>query len=222
MFGWSSTETVGNIALLLSICLYLAGLTICFEIFKRKSVGDISAFPFLSGIFNCLINFMYGYLVNNKQIKTVTVVGFNLEVFYVFFFLFYCSNKRKVLNQFALIIAINASISYYAFVLSRPSSSDTINLIGSIAAVVNIVMYGSPLASLNAVLKTKSTESLSFPLCFVNLLCSLFWTAYGFMLKDRFLLMPNLLGGFLAFILISLFFKFPRSSSTLQAKNYIL
>ena len=67
-------------------------------------------------------------------------------------------------------------------------------------------------------IKTRSTESLSFPLCLANFVCASLWALYGLMLNDYFVMIPNLIGTVLGFAQVSLFNKFPSLSVATRSK----
>ena len=61
----------------------------------------------------------------------------------------------------------------------------------------------------------QSTESLSFPLCFANLVVPIEWALYGILINDIFVQVPNFLGAILGFVQVALFYKYPRQSGLL-------
>jgi solute carrier family 50 (sugar transporter) len=62
------------------------------------------------------------------------------------------------------------------------------------------------------VIKTQSTESISFYLCSFNFIVGLEWFIYGLLINDRFVQIPNLLGALLGIVQLSLFTKYPSQS----------
>jgi len=82
-------------------------------------------------------------------------------------------------------------------------------LLGPIADVAVIIMFGGPLAATFTVLKEKSTRSMPFGFTFainVNCLCWFFY-AY-FVLDDPFIYMPDFAGIVLSTIQLTLFWRF--------------
>lgn len=61
-------------------------------------------------------------------------------------------------------------------------------------------------------IKTQSTESISFYLCSFNFIVGLEWFIYGVLINDLFVQIPNLLGALLGLVQLSLFFKYPSQS----------
>lgn len=65
---------------------------------------------------------------------------------------------------------------------------------GICAALVNVVSYAAPLASLQAVLREKSTALMPVEMCVGNFCCSALWLSYGWISEDSFIILPNFLG----------------------------
>jgi solute carrier family 50 protein (sugar transporter) len=68
------------------------------------------------------------------------------------------------------------------------------NRVGLFGVVVGTCMFAAPFATVRQVLKTKSADSLPFPIIFVNLLNGILWTLYGLQLHDAYVIGPNVLG----------------------------
>ena len=61
-----------------------------------------------------------------------------------------------------------------------------VHVIGYCGCVTTTVMFGSPLATLGRVVRTKSTESMVFSLCLMNFIVSVTWALYGYVIGDLF------------------------------------
>ena len=59
------------------------------------------------------------------------------------------------------------------------------------------------------IFKTRSTDTLSFALCFTNFSAACLWSLYGSMIHDYFIAAPNMVGSVLGFAQVALFVKFP-------------
>lgn len=205
-------DFVGNLAACFSASLYLSGSQICYKIYKNNHIGDISCIPFLAAFFNTYIAFVYGVLVNNPKIIVVNIFGFSVETFYLIFYYHHSPNKKKLLQKVGFLLTCMFLIAYYTFIFEEMSKT-AFYFIGYFGSVVAIVMFGSPLSSINIVLKNKSTESLSFPLSFANFATASLWSLYGVLINDYFVSLPNLIGSILGLAQLALFGKFPSQSS---------
>lgn len=216
MSEWN--DFIGNLAVCFTITLYLSGSQICAKIYQKGLVGDISALPFLTAFFNTFLAFVYGVLVSNPKIMVVNTIGFTLETCYLMFYLIYATNKKLLLHKILFLVLAILAVTFYVFILEDMSKS-AFYFIGYLGSLVAIVMFGSPLGSISNVIKTKSTESLSFTLCFANFSTASLWTMYGSMLQDYFIMLPNLVGSILGFSQLALFARFPDKSGIVRLKN---
>jgi len=73
----------------------------------------------------------------------------------------------------------------------------------------NIVNFGAPLAGLRVVLRKRCCDTLPLPMCTANLLVSAQWFAYGLLINDIYVTIPNGCGIILALLQLSLFLLFP-------------
>ncbi|KAJ7955126.1 Bidirectional sugar transporter SWEET [Quillaja saponaria] len=80
-----------------------------------------------------------------------------------------------------------------------------INAIGLMAAGLNIVMYGSPLAAMKTVVMTKSVEYMPFFLSFFFFLNGGIWFFYALLVQDKFLAVPNGTGFLLGLVQLILY-----------------
>lgn len=218
MSDWN--DFVGNLAVAFTVTLYLSGSQICAKIYQNGKVGDISALPFLAAFFNTFLAFVYGILVKNRKIIIVNIIGFSLETIYIMFYLYTTTNKKKLVHQLSSITLSIFAITYYTFIIEN-GGIRAFYFIGYLGSAVAIIMFGSPLASISTVFKNRSTESLSFPLCFMNFATASLWSMYGGMIGDYFVVGPNLVGSLLGFAQLALFSKFPDQSmhTRLKLKN---
>ena len=63
---------------------------------------------------------------------------------------------------------------------------------------MSVLYCAAPLASVVTVVRSRSTESLPFYLILATIAMTGSWTLYGFIIKDMFVILPNLLGCLIA------------------------
>ena len=73
------------------------------------------------------------------------------------------------------------------------------------ASLLFIVLSGSPLSTIKAVVRTKSSLSILTPLTCAQVVNTVLWSVYGLAIGDAFVYGPNVVG--LGFGLIQLFLK---------------
>jgi len=205
------TPLIEKICTVSTIGLFLTGVQICNRIYRMHSTGDISGFPFVATLVNCTLWLIYGYSANNSTIMIVNFIGASLQMLYALTYLRYTPDRTTYLRLIGSAVLFLAIIAIY-FQYIVPDRSTAVFHAGLIASVATVIMFGSPLASLRNVVQKQSTESLSLPLCFANLVVPLEWVLYGILINDKFVQVPNFLGAILGFIQVSLFYKYPRQS----------
>uniref|UniRef100_A0A915IRN3 Sugar transporter SWEET1 n=1 Tax=Romanomermis culicivorax TaxID=13658 RepID=A0A915IRN3_ROMCU len=196
----------------------LEGVSICQTIYRKKSVGDITALPFIMCCTNCFFWLIYGFLKNERTIINVNIVGFALQLSYVLFYYAYAKHKRIVNLQVVCAIVFSClGLAHVKF--SGYSMQSLIDHTGSVCLLLNVLNFASPLVTLKEVLNRKSTESISFALCAANLLVSAQWFLYGILVDDIYMKVPNFLGLILTLVQLSLFAMYPLKSSIGRSKK---
>nr|XP_023409807.1 sugar transporter SWEET1 isoform X4 [Loxodonta africana] len=125
--------------------------------------------------------------------------------------------QQALLLQTAALLGV-LLMGYGYFWLMVPDPDTQLHQLGLFCSVFTISMYFSPLADLANVIKTQSTQRLSYSLTIATLLSSASWTLYGFRLRDLYIMVPNLPGIFTSLIRLWLFRKYPQEKD----KNYRL
>uniref|UniRef100_A0A914YTY4 Sugar transporter SWEET n=1 Tax=Panagrolaimus superbus TaxID=310955 RepID=A0A914YTY4_9BILA len=197
----SVTATISTIG------LFLCGIPICQRIRQRGTTDGTSIAPFFLTCVGCFCMFGYGYLRKDMTVKFVNGVGFSFQVVYLFYYYMHTRVKRKVNKFIAAVIVIMCATVWY--VNSERSLEEKQNVLGTICMVLNIATIGSPLADIGQVISTKSTESLPFALCVANMVVSVQWLLYGFLINDFYIKMPNIVAVMISAVQLSLFIIYP-------------
>ena len=93
--------------------------------------------------------------------------------------------------------------------------------IGFIGCTLAVCLMGSPLAALNTVLATRSTESMPFLTSLSAFFNSLSWSLYGLLVSyDPMIYTPNLIGLAVTSVQMALFLKFGVSDFTGSSTSY--
>lgn len=137
-------------------------------------------------------------------------------------------------HQILFVLTIAISAFSYAFLITDDTNTAA-KVFGYLGSLASILMFGSPLTSIvnfysfshlliieskfirlffyfkkKNVMKTQSTESLSFLLCLANFACSSLWAIYGSLIHDGFVIVIffklNLLNSFRKIKYFTLFF----------------
>ncbi|KAH7301733.1 hypothetical protein KP509_23G039500 [Ceratopteris richardii] len=94
--------------------------------------------------------------------------------------------------------------------------------VGTLAAVLNTAMYAAPLSIMRHVIVTKSVAAMPFLLSLCTFFNSCFWAVYGFLKKDTFIIIPNILGVILAaaqLVLYAYYHNYEKKHPTKDVSN---
>jgi solute carrier family 50 protein (sugar transporter) len=175
-------------AIITTISLFFCGIPICIEIWRRKSVQDISGFPFIMGLLGGSFWLRYGFLKHDQTMIIVNVVGVTLMSLYVIFYT-YCSETKKAI---VAKIMVTLTIITVMLILVEYYQMQAVHFLGLTSMLFNVINFGAPLAGVRVVLERRNCESLPLPLCTANLLVSSQWTLYGVLVNDIYIIVSFL------------------------------
>ena len=89
-------------------------------------------------------------------------------------------------------------------------------LAGGLCSAAALVMYAAPLSTVLEVVRTRSSASLSWPLCVAATLNAAMWTTYGVAVKDPSILVPNIPGIASGALQVALILRFPAAKPGLS------
>ncbi|GJQ87327.1 hypothetical protein Trydic_g17375 [Trypoxylus dichotomus] len=215
MNGDTIRNLLATTASISTLLQFLSGLFVCRMIVTKRGTGDMSPFPFVSGHLSTTLWFRYGLLIDDFSLIFVNTVGSLLFLSYVVLFYCYTLKKVVVVKQFTgctffLVVAVLYSICDEDILIVRRN-------IGTVCCVVTVIFFAAPLTSVLHVLKTKNTDSLPFPIILTGFIVSSQWYAYGVLLRDEFIQIPNFLGTVLTFAQLCLFCIYPSKNQDIES-----
>jgi solute carrier family 50 (sugar transporter) len=145
------------------------------QIVADKSVGPLSAFPFVSLLTNCVIWSYYGLLKSDMTVLVPNALGVLTGAGCVIGYHRFA--KQKPISMYAVSAALIAFSSMLAF-------QGNYQLLGSLGCVVAVILTGSPLVTLRTVIKDKSTAALPLFTSTAGWLNSCSWSLYGFLVAN--------------------------------------
>ncbi|XP_054852001.1 sugar transporter SWEET1 isoform X2 [Eublepharis macularius] len=188
--------------------------------FATQSVENIQFLPFLTTDVNNLSWLSYGFLKGDWTLILVNAVGAALQTVYILVYFYFSPEKRGVLVKTMGLLAV-LLLGYCYFNLLVPDVSTRLARLGLFCSLFTITMYLSPLADLAKIIRTRSTQCISFPLTVTTFLASASWTLYGLLLQDLYIAIPNIPGIATSVVRFWLFWHFPpdpnRPYKSLQA-----
>ncbi|KAI0496611.1 hypothetical protein KFK09_022931 [Dendrobium nobile] len=184
----------GNI---FAFVLFLSPIPTFKRIIKNKSTEQFSGLPYIYSFLNCLICGWYGLpWVTHGAILVATVNSFGalFQLFYCILFIIY-SEKGKKVNVSVLLVGVLCSFALIASVsLELLQGKARQNFVGYLSIASLVSMFASPLSIIRLVIRTKSVEFMPFHLSLATFFMSISFFAYGVLLHDFFIYIPNGIG----------------------------
>ncbi|XP_078572201.1 sugar transporter SWEET1-like [Branchiostoma floridae x Branchiostoma japonicum] len=212
---------VSVMSLLATVCTvgqFLTGSVIASKITQQGSTTGVTVYPFLTTLINCTFWLKYGVLVQDKTLVVVNSIGALLQTSYLVVYYVYTKQKNTLHNQLLAGGAVLFPVLIYVKFFSPDDSVAAFHL-GLMASGCAVLMYGSPLATMAEVLKTRCTETMTPALSVANLVVSSEWYIYGRLVNDLFIQVPNLLGALLGLIQLALLVCYPRTPKAANANH---
>ncbi|XP_072137709.1 sugar transporter SWEET1 isoform X1 [Mobula birostris] len=196
--------------LVFTIWMFSTGLSDLRRMVSLRNIDNIQFLPYITTAVNNLGWFYYGELKSDWTLMTVNSIGFTLQSCYIMTYLYFSSEKRRLLARVGL--AALALASFYLYLSTVVQVPDVrLSQLGLVCCTFTIGMYLSPLADLAKIIHTRSTKCLSFWLTVATFLTSTSWTLYGFHLSDFYIVIPNAPGIVTSLIRFWLFWNYPAS-----------
>ncbi|XP_012976012.1 sugar transporter SWEET1 isoform X2 [Mesocricetus auratus] len=197
--GGVADSFLSGACVLFTLGMFSTGLSDLRHMQRTRSVDSIQFLPFLTTDVNNLGWLSYGVLKGDGTLIIVNTVGAVLQTLYIL---------HAVLLQTAALLGV-LLLGYGYFWLLVPDLEARLQQLGLFCSVFTISMYLSPLADLAKIIKTKSTQRLSFSLTVATFLSSSSWSIYGVRLGDPYITVPNLPGILTSLVRLGLFCKYP-------------
>jgi len=200
-------EEVGSAATICTIVQFLVGIQVCLGFYRAKSTGDSSILTFLVGMVMTFVWFQYGRLVNDSTLQTVNATGLVLQTIYVFCFYTITSHKLQTGKKIFLTLVFLSMVGMYVKTEEDMGSAQL--RVGWLGASMSVAYCSAPLASIQQVCRSRSTKCLPFYLILATFVVTGLWTTYGWIIEDRFVWVPNMMGWMAAAFQLCLFRYFP-------------
>ncbi|KAL2935565.1 Bidirectional sugar transporter SWEET12 [Bienertia sinuspersici] len=184
---------LGNI---ISFMVFLAPLPTFIRVYKKKSTEGFQAVPYVVAIFSAMLWIYYALLRGNSiLLVTINVAGAIIETIYVAIYITYAPRKSRI-STLRLLLLMNfggfCSIVILCHYLTKGQTR--IQAFGWICVAVSISVYAAPLSVMRTVIRTKSVRYMPFNLSVCLTLTATVWFLYGFVLKDLYITLPNIVG----------------------------
>lgn len=199
------TTIVPSIGVVVGTLMFLSPLKAVLDMRRSGRLGELNAIPFPVVVANCVAWVGYGIVTKDPYVFLANDPGLLLGLFYTFSAYGYADVKTRN-KLLALILVFTMALSGVALtVASTPMSKNEKTLLWGVTAnVVLLVYYCAPLTTVKEVLMTRSSASLYWPLCMMNVLNGLLWVGYGRATHNSFIWLPNAIGAGLGLLQLGL------------------
>nr|UJT76403.1 bidirectional sugar transporter SWEET13a [Hemerocallis fulva] len=186
----------GLLGNLISFMVLLAPIPTFYRIYKKKSTEGFQSVPYVVALFSAMLWIYYAFVKTNEYLLiTINTFGCFIETLYIVMYLTYAPRKAKV-NTAKIFLLLNVGL-FSLIVLATIFLSKGANrqkLLGWICVGFAVSVFAAPLSIIKQVIKTKSVEYMPFSLSFFLTLSAVVWFAYGLLIKDIYVAIPNILG----------------------------
>nr|GMD97524.1 bidirectional sugar transporter SWEET4-like [Ipomoea batatas] len=146
----TARTVIGIIGNVTALVLFLSPLPTIVKIWKKKSVEQFSAAPYLATFLNCGMWVLYAIpSVHPNSFLLMTINGAGIAIYIVFLLVFLFFSDTKTRFRVALIVlaevAFMAALAIMVLTLAHTWKLRS-TIVGSIVVVCSILMYASPLA----------------------------------------------------------------------------
>jgi solute carrier family 50 protein (sugar transporter) len=211
----SLTWLVGIVSSVLSVIVMLNPLRFVLEVTSsaetttsNNNKKNISVPTFVALFGNFLIWNAYGLITRNSIVFVQNMLGVVFSAFYLYRLYFCKALAPELKRQMAIGVGAIMTIIVIIGVLFKLEMLN-VSLIGWVADLFSLAVFAAPLSELMMIVRTKSTESLSFSFALTCWLSAACWSVYGVLVGDVNILLPNALGFMLTCIQLSLFVLYP-------------
>ncbi|ETK93969.1 hypothetical protein L915_02922, partial [Phytophthora nicotianae] len=166
---------------------------------KNRSTADMSVLPCVMIFGNSYGAVFYAYAISNYlPLFATSMLGVIVGVFMTYSFYIWATDRREVVRIFAISASVFLAVTVYGFLalsgVTGQSNHSTETTLGFIMVGFTTLMYASPMATIIRVVRTKTATSMPFTMGVVNVLNSFCWGVYGELIRNNFLLVPNIIG----------------------------
>ena len=214
-FGWAAFG--------LTIILNLLPIVSFINFFEKKTNFEIiPSFKIVTNYANCLIWYFYGSIIYINEIKISNMIsGFISLIFIIIYFLI-------EIKKYFLATIINCLIvilgTFYVFKFFGDIALEK-DVVGKVCLIATLISNLTQAPEIYNSIKTKNYLSIRINYNIISFPTYFCWIVFGFIIKDKYILIANFIGIICSFILILLYsyykkdypiFKVRDTASTIQ------
>ena len=200
LFGWMAT--------CFNMCFYFSLIFPFINVLKGKlNYEDTPGILVTSIYINCFCWYIYGDTIFSDPIKICNLLGGIISFFLMLIYLAYEIKKYTIDAILNILIILTGS---YAVFKGFTIMIDDDTIIGKICFGTSCLLFLTPIQIIYRVMEEKNYNLIPIYLANVSLFSSCFWIIHGILIKDLYIVFPNVIGFILSKIQIFIFLKYKR------------
>ncbi|RDY01562.1 Bidirectional sugar transporter SWEET13, partial [Mucuna pruriens] len=188
---------VGILGNIVSFFCFLAPVPTFVRVCKKKTTEGFQSLPYVAALFTSMLWIFYAYIKTGEILLiTINVFGCFIETVYLVIYITYCPKKARIFT-FKMIFLFNVGVIFLVILLTHVLAKERtarIELLGWICVVLSTSVFAAPLSIIKVVIRTKSVEFMPITLSLLLTLSAIMWMAYGILLRDIYVTLPNFVG----------------------------
>lgn len=173
---------------LVTMTQFASPTPVVMEGLKKLDVKNLPTTVFMSQAACNILGTAYGIRIKNSAVLGSNMFGLACQT------LFLSTNHYiRAANGQWIWFAVQLQTIYCAglYVCVEVLS---LNVLGQIITLFNLILFSVPLASLGTILRTKNASPLPTAMTVVSFLSNALWSMYALLIKDMVVLLPSVLG----------------------------
>lgn len=172
---------------------FISPIPVVLEALRKLDAQHLPTPVFQSQSACNILSCAYAIRIQNTVILASNLFGLGCQIFFL-------ASNHYVLaangqwTGFAIKLQVLCCIGLYVC-----AEVVSLNMLGQIITLFNVVLFAAPLAKLSAILKSRNATSLPTAMTVVSAINNGLWTVYALLIKDMVVLLPSILGFLLCF-----------------------
>jgi len=192
-FNMDLMKVMESITLLVTVGMFMTGLSPCLKMYKTKSTKNVPFPIFLMSAVSCLGMFHYGIMMGNPILVFLNSIGAVMQSLYVSLYLMIVKSKTKPL--FFLLLAVIYDIALYSYIYTALHvESERADKIGMCSSLITTCIMCLPALEVVQNVRQKNADGMPLIMLVGGMCCSSCWLIYGMMLGDPNIYTPNIPG----------------------------
>jgi len=214
------------LGVVLSNLLYLTPAPAVYAAAQKRSIGSLNVLPQALMVISTFSWVCYSLSVPDPFITAANLPGCLASLWYVVTLLPLIPREAAAdrrLVQIVIIGGAGALLSLCTFLIfSKAKSSERSFALGIFGSVLCVILFASPLSTMREVLATWNAASIYAPLTVATCVNCASWTAYGLVVDDIWVYLPNGTGLCLGLIQLALKMRIPSSPKPDEASSRLV